>query len=105
MGSTSVIGFTCSPVWKEEFHIPLLHLYHLITFEVWDRDEIRPHKMLGKVDLRVEMLPIDGPPVIYESGIQKGESNITPRGSLFYSASIQVSYSSTSHHSTSYLFL
>jgi hypothetical protein len=88
--STSVIRFTLSPEWKEEFHIPLLHLFSLVTLEIWDHDEVRPHKMLGKVELRVEMLPIDGAPVIYESGIQKGESNIAPRGLLFYSASIQV---------------
>jgi Ca2+-dependent lipid-binding protein len=91
VGATNVIRFSLSPEWKEEFQIPLLHLFSIITFEIWDHDEVRPHKMLGKVELRVEMLPIDGEAAIYESGLQKGESYIEPRGKLFYSASIKVS--------------
>jgi Ca2+-dependent lipid-binding protein len=90
VGTTNVIRFTLSPEWREEFQIPLLHLFSIVTFEIWDHDEVRAHKMLGKVELHVEILPIDGEPAIYESGLQKGETYIEPRGKLFYSASIKV---------------
>lgn len=95
VGTTAVFRFTLAPEWKESFRIPLLHLYHNVTLELWDHDELRPHKMLGKVEFRVDSIPIDGDePIVFESNIQKGESNIEPCGTLFYSVAIKVSIKS-----------
>jgi Ca2+-dependent lipid-binding protein len=89
IGRTPTIRFKLSPEWNKEFRVSSLHLFHLLSFEIWD-ENVLSDRMLGKVEIKTEELPLNRE-IEYERFLQKGDSAIEPRGSLVFSLLIQVS--------------
>ena len=88
VGTTSIKFRELSPVWNEEFQIPLLHLNSHISFHIYDKDQFSSDDVLGGVTADISHLTPDAI-LAFDKPLQK-RGNINPRGSLQFTLRIQV---------------
>jgi Ca2+-dependent lipid-binding protein len=91
VGKTAVRSWTVNPTWNQHFTVPLLHLKHPVTFEIWDHDSVGADDILGKVTLNLSDLP-PNIKMAKKMNLEKASPTIKPRGTLQFDILLEVIY-------------